>query len=55
MNEFPIKCDCGCDETEKRNVYTENIDGNLVDAEYSLYCKECGTYLGYFSYGHWDY
>ena len=52
---LPINCDCGCKDTEKRNVVTEVIDGEDVIVEYSLYCVKCGRYLGSFSYGHWEY
>lgn len=48
----PIDCPCGCKETEHRNVHTE---AGIGEVEYALYCKACGTYLGYFEYGHWSY
>lgn len=55
MHDLPLDCDCGCTETEERNVYKEDINGISTTVEYSLYCKKCGRYLGFFSYGHWDY
>ncbi len=55
MEDLPITCDCGCKETEQRNIYKEDIGGILVEVEYSLYCKNCGRYLGSFAYGHWEY
>lgn len=27
IDKLPIKCDCGCNETEERNVYREDING----------------------------
>ena len=47
----PIDCECGCEETKKRNVVTQDN----IEVEYALYCKKCGAYLGTFEYGHWDY
>ena len=55
METLPLTCDCGCNETEKRNVIKEDIDGEMFEVEWSEYCKKCGKYLGYFSYGHWEY
>lgn len=55
MEDLPLKCDCGCNETEKKNVIKEDIDGEMFEVEWSEYCKNCGRYLGYFSYGHWEY
>lgn len=55
MDILPLKCDCGCTETERKNVCTEDIEGKKIEVEYSLYCKNCGKYLGSFSYGHWEY
>ena len=55
MDSLPLDCDCGCEETEHRNISTENINGIPTEVEYSLYCKKCGKYLGSFSYGHWEY
>ncbi len=55
MDDLPIECDCGCKETEKRNVYKEDINGIFTPVEWSLYCKDCGRYLGHFEYGHWEY
>jgi hypothetical protein len=55
LEDLPLKCDCGCKETEHRNIRTEDIDGISVEVEYRLYCKKCGEYLGSFAYGHWDY
>ena len=55
METLPLRCECGCKETERRNVNTEDIDGVQTEVEYSLYCKNCGTYLGHFAYGHWEY
>ncbi len=57
MNDLPIKCDCGCQETKKVNVRKEDMDGygTLIPVEWSLYCKGCGRYLGHFAYGHWEY
>ena len=55
MEYLPLKCDCGCNETEKKNVIKEDIDGEMFEVEWSEYCKNCGKYLGYFSYGHWEY
>lgn len=42
---------CDSKETEKRDVTYEGD----TPAEYSLYCAKCGAYLGYFSYGSWEY
>ena len=55
MEDLPITCDCGCKETEQRNIFSEDINGIFVDVEYSLYCKNCGRYLGTYVYGHWEY
>ena len=55
MESLPLTCDCGCKETEKRNIRKEDIDGTPVEVEYSLHCKDCGRYLGSFEYGHWEY
>lgn len=55
MEDLPLTCDCGCKETEQRNIYKEDIDGIFVEVEYSLYCKDCGRYLGHYEYGHWEY
>lgn len=55
MDNLPLECDCGCKGTEQKNICNEEIDGALVPVEYYLYCKECGKYLGYFAYGHWEY
>ena len=42
MESLPLTCDCGCKETEKRNIRKEDIDGTPVEVEYSLHCKDCG-------------
>lgn len=55
MDILPLKCDCGCKDTEERNVEKEDIAGTLTPVEWSLYCKGCGRYLGHFAYGHWEY
>lgn len=46
MEDLPLKCDCGCNETEKKNVIKEDIDGEMFEVEWSEYCKKCGKYLG---------
>lgn len=51
----PIDCKCGCEETEERNIYKEDINGIFVKVEYTLHCKKCGAYLGTYEYGHWSY
>ncbi len=55
METLPLECDCGCTETEERNVEMEDIAGTYTPVEWSLYCKGCGRYLGHFAYGHWEY
>ncbi len=55
LDDLPIECGCGCEETEERNVYREDTNGIFTPVEYSLYCKGCGRYLGHFAYGHWEY
>ncbi len=55
LEDLPIECDCGCEETEERDVYREDINGIFIPVEYSLYCKGCGRYLGHFAYGYWEY
>ena len=55
METLPLNCDCGCTETEERNVYKDDICGTLTPVEWDLYCKNCGKYLGHFAYGHWEY
>lgn len=47
----PIDCPCGCKETIKKGVYYEECE----EVEYFLHCKACGTFLGHFSYGSWQY
>lgn len=48
-------CTCGSDETIHKNSIYEEIDEKTYEVEYSLYCAQCGTYLGHFSYGVWEY
>ena len=55
METLPLDCDCGCTETEERNVEKEDIAGTYTPVEWSLSCKGCGRYLGHFAYGHWEY
>ena len=55
MEDLPLICDCGCKETEERNVYKDDINGIFTTVEYDEYCKGCGKYLGHYSYGHWEY
>ena len=55
MDILPLDCECGCAETEQRNVYTEDIGGIPTEVEYDLYCKNRGKYLEHFAYGHWGY
>jgi hypothetical protein len=31
MESLPLTCDCGCKETEQRNIYKEDIGGILVE------------------------
>lgn len=52
---LPLTCGCGCKETEMRDVCMGKIDDTPVEVKYSLYCKDCGTYLGSYEYGHWEY
>lgn len=49
---YPIDCNCGNYEEEKKDIYTEDCYGIV---EYKLYCKNCGKYLGHFVYGAWEY
>lgn len=55
IEDLPLKCDCGCVETEERNVYTQDINGIFTPVEWDLHCKGCGQYLGHWAYGYWDY
>ena len=55
IEELPLTCDCGCNETERRNVYKEDIGGIFTEVEWHEHCKGCGKYLGSYCYGHWDY
>ena len=48
---LPLDCSCGCDETEEFDEHYEEYGR----CEYKLRCKGCGTYLGSYVYGHWDY
>lgn len=50
MNPFNI-AHCSC--TEEELPYTLYEDG--LEVEYTAYCKECGTYLYTFCYGHKEY
>jgi len=49
---YPIKCPCGCEETEEYDKYCEEPFGVV---EHKLKCKKCGTYLGIWAYGNWSY
>jgi len=53
MNDLPLSpCPkCGSKETQR---LIEAYEGGCA-AEYSLYCKVCGEYLGFFCYGSWEY
>lgn len=55
MEGLPLDCDCGCTETEEKNVYRDDIGGIYTPVEYDLHCKGCGKYLGHFFYGNWDF
>lgn len=52
MERLPLTCDCGCTETKRENVETQEGAGTV---EYDLHCDKCGKYLGHFAYGHWEY
>ena len=52
QSKYPLKCTCGCNETEKYNVH---YDVPYGEVEYHVKCKTCGTYLGSWSYGVWHY
>lgn len=51
QNDLPIDCPCGCEETEECDEYYEEYGR----CEYKVRCKKCGTYLGSYAYGNWDY
>jgi len=51
QEKYPLKCSCGCNETAEFNEYFDEYGR----CEYKLRCKKCGTYLGVWSYGYWDY
>ena len=42
MEDLPLTCDCGCKETEERNVYKDDINGIFTTVEYDEHCKGCG-------------
>lgn len=52
--EVPPKCcpKCGSKETKMIDINYGN-PGEIH--EYTLVCNDCGTYLGYWGYGHWEY
>ena len=39
MEDLPLTCDCGCKETEERNVYKDDINGIFTTVEYDEHCK----------------
>lgn len=45
----PLKCQCGCEQLKSDNTYYE--DTRII--EYSVFCTECGTRVGIWSYGCW--
>lgn len=51
QEKYPIKCPCGCEDTEQFDEYYEEYGL----CEYKLRCKKCGTYLGIWAYGNWSY
>ena len=51
QEDLPIDCQCGCEETEEYDEYYAEYGR----CEYKVRCKKCGTYLGSYAYGHWDY
>lgn len=56
MNDFSKCSNCGSEDLEKYNIdYIKDDDGSILPAEYSVKCKECGEYVGSFSYGIWEY
>ncbi len=55
LPDLPLECSCGCNETEERNVCTDDILGIFTPVEWDLHCKGCGAYLGHYHYGNWDY
>jgi len=51
QEDLPLECLCGCKETEDYDEYYEEYGRS----EYKTRCKKCGTYLGSWAYGSWDY
>lgn len=49
QEKYPLKCSCGCDDTEEYDEYYEEYGR----CEYKLRCKKCGSYLGSWAYGSW--
>jgi len=50
---------CESINNEKRNIQVATLefeDGQLKDdeVEYDVYCKDCGSYIGNFSWGYWS-
>ena len=54
MGEDWHKCNkCGAENKERHEV-SETLD-NGTEAEYTAYCSECGEYMYFFCYGHYEY
>lgn len=52
MESLPLNCDCGCNETIHKD---SQYDKEVGEVSFYLYCARCGTYLGHFEWGHWEY
>ena len=50
QENFPIRCDCGCTETEYFDEYYEGF----IRLEYKVRCKKCGRLLGCWAYRDWE-
>jgi len=46
---------CNSTNHEKRNIKTTKDENDTIEVEFSLYCKDCGSYLVTFYWGHWEY
>jgi nucleoside 2-deoxyribosyltransferase len=50
------KCEiCNSKNLEKRDIKTAKDSEGVYETDFTLYCKDCGRYVGTFSEGHWEY